>query len=121
MFVLPILLALAACGGGGDKAAAPPAPTSASPTASPTPTSGPVAFITEAQSMTLGNTPLSAATEQSLLNLGNLACTGLGEGLSFGQVVQTFVETESEPTAAEAEAFARLSVTHLCPQHTVAQ
>ena len=110
---LAVVLTLAACGGDGDET---------SPLPSTTPTTqraraGPQAFLSFARSASFGSKDLSTATDDQLLGIGNVVCDGLGNGLTFGQVVQGVVGSDAHPSTAEAEEFARQAVSNLCPQY----
>ena len=104
------LVLVSACSGGSDKAAPSPTP---SPTAAP----GPATFAAEARMMPFGTKDFASADDNQLLDIGNVACEGFGSGLTFGRVVQGFVESNARPTTAEAEAFTRLAVRNLCPEY----
>lgn len=113
--LLPVLLILAAgCSSGSAKA------TSPSPTPSPTPSlTGTAAFLAFAHTATFGSKDFFSTEDDPLLNLGNSACEGFSSnGLSYGRVVQGFVESNAHPSTAEAEAFVRAAVTDLCPEQS---
>ena len=110
--LLPVLLILTAgCSSGAAKA-----------TPSPTPSStqaltGTAAFLDFAHTATFGDRDFASTEDDPLLSLGNNACEGFSaSGLSFGRVVQGFVESNAHPSTAEAEAFVRAAVTDLCPE-----
>lgn len=104
-----IVAALGACGDGGSGKSS--APSSSSPKA------GPQAFLSFARSAPFGTKDFASASDEQLLGVGNVACEGLGSGLSFGRAVQVFVEGNGHPSTAEAEEFTRQAVHNLCPQY----
>jgi hypothetical protein len=95
--------------------------TDATTTTSSAPTAGATSFVTEARTMPFGTKDLAAASERDLLRLGNVVCDGLGiQRLGYRRVVQRLVQSEACPTPAQARAFVRSAVRHLCPQHASA-
>ena len=71
--------------------------------------------------MTFGAKDLAAASDKDLLRLGRVVCDGLGiEGLGFRRVVQRLVESEADPTTAEATALVRSAVRNLYPEQASA-
>jgi hypothetical protein len=90
-------------------------------TFSPIETTGPVAFVAEARTMTFGNKDLAAASDGVLLRLGTVVCDGLGmEGVSLRRVIARLMQSEARPTTTEATAFVRSAVRKLCPAHASA-
>jgi hypothetical protein len=82
---------------------------------------GATSFVAEARTMPFGTKDLAAASERDLLRLGNVVCDGLGiQRLGHRRVVQRLVQSEACPTPAQARAFVRSAVRHLCPQHASA-
>jgi hypothetical protein len=105
------LLFLAACSGGGNRPSPTPSPTPASTT---TPTSGPQVFIADISAAGFGDKDTS---DPAFLAVGNTACQGLAAGVSYGQQVQAFVESDAKPTQAQAETLVRSAVANLCPEN----
>lgn len=114
LILLALTAALAGCGGDDGKAAPSPTP---SPTPSPAAAPGPATFLEQARQSSLGSADLASADDSQLLGLGNTVCDGVGE-FSFSRAVEVLVGNEKKPTTTEAEAFVRLAVTNLCPEHS---
>lgn len=111
--LFPVLaLALLAGCGGGSKASSAPSPT---PTVQP----GPANFTAQAHDLTFGSKDFESATDDQLLEVGNVACDGFGQGFDFARVVQAYVGSDAHPSTSEAEDFTRLAVTNLCPQYAL--
>jgi hypothetical protein len=93
----------------------------ATTTSSPIETTGPVAFVAEARTMTFGNKDLTAASDGELLRLGTVVCDGLGiQGVGLRRVIARLMQSEARPTTTEATAFVRSAVRKLCPAHASA-
>jgi hypothetical protein len=105
-------LLLSACGSGG-KADPTPSPTAAATTTVTTVT-GPQAFLADVAATGFGE---KDASDPAFLTVGNTACQGLSDGVSYGQQVQAFVESDAKPTQAQAEALVRSAVANLCPEY----
>lgn len=99
--VVSSAVALAGCGGN-------PAPAPA-PTASP----GPAAFLADVRTAGFGS---KDATDPDFVNVGNTACQGLADGVSYGQQVTAFVESDAHPSQQQAETLVRSAVRNLCPE-----
>lgn len=104
------VLLLAACGGGGSEPSPTPSPTAAATT---TPASGPDAFLADITAAGFGDKDTS---DPAFLQVGNTACQGLADGISYGQQVQAFVESDAKPTPQQAETLVRSAVRNLCPE-----
>ena len=105
-----LLILTAGCSSGSSHAAS-------SPTPSLTPElSGTVKFLAWSHAASFGNKDFASAPDGNLLNVGNTACDELSSGgLTFGRIVQGYVESNAHPSVSEAEAFTREAVTDLCP------
>lgn len=113
MPALVLVLLTAGCGGGGDDPT--PSPTTAAPTTvATTPSTGPQAFLDDVAAAGFGT---KDATDPAFTSVGNTACQGLADGVSYGQQVQAFVESDAKPTQAQAETLVRAAVRELCPEH----
>ena len=93
----------------------------ATTTFSPIETTGPVAFVAEARTMTFGTKDLTDASDGELLRLGTVVCDGLGiQGVGLRRVIARLMQSEARPTTTEATAFVRSAVRKLCPAHASA-
>lgn len=110
LLVLPLFL-LAACGGGGSEPSPTPSPTAAATTTAP---AGPQAFLADVSAAGFGD---KDASDPAFLTVGNTACQGLADGISYGQQVQAFIESDAKPTQAQAETLVRSAVRNLCVEY----
>ena len=99
--------------GHGDKN---PAPKVALPTvtASPTPVSGPAAFMADVAKVGFGD---KDTTDQTFLTVGNKTCEGFNDGISYGDQVSVYLESDAKPTQVQAETLIRSAVKNLCPEY----
>jgi hypothetical protein len=107
---LLLLASLTACSSGGK------ADPTSSPTAAATTTvaTGPQAFLADISRSGFG---MKDTHDPAFVNVGNTACQGLADGVSYGQQVQAFTESDAKPTAAQAETLVRSAVRNLCPEY----
>lgn len=107
-------------GGGTTSPAAPPtgAPaTSATPAQSATsssPSAGADRFAADLERTGFGQKDTS---DPAFIRVGNGVCTGLNDGVSYGNLVQGLAESVAKPTRRQAENFMRSSVENLCPEY----
>ena len=113
--VVVVIVGLAACAGTDTQA--PQATAATTTTVAATTAAGPAAFVAEARAMNFGNKDFATATDDQLLELGNVVCEGLGSGLDFGRIAQGLGQTDAKPTTEEATTLAKSAVRHLCPQY----
>lgn len=106
-------LLLSACGSGG-KADPTPIPAAAAATTVAA-VAGPQAFLADVAAAGFGEKDTS---DPAFLTVGNTACQGLSSGVSYGQQVQAFVESDAKPSQAQAEALVRSAVANLCPEQS---
>lgn len=104
--LLPLALLLAACG----------THSTAAPKPSPTPVTGPVAFVAAVKNLPFGDLDFASQSDNQILNVGNLACTAMKEGNTFAALVQEAAGTHGA-TIAQGQQLVRLSITNLCPQY----
>jgi hypothetical protein len=80
---------------------------------------GPPAFLAEVRAMDFGDKDMASASDDALLEVGNMVCEGLGEqNLDFGRVVQVIVQTDAHPTTEQSSTLVKSAVRNLCPQHS---
>jgi hypothetical protein len=115
--VVVAIVGLAACAGTDTQAPQATAATTTTVAATTTTAAGPAAFVAEARAMNFGNKDFATATDDQLLELGNVVCEGLGSGLDFGRIAQGLGQTDAKPTTEEATTLAKSAVRHLCPQY----
>jgi hypothetical protein len=107
-----LCLILTGCGDSGAPALSTPAtPTTATSTAA----SGPDAFLADLARVGFG---LKDATDTAFIDVGNSACRGLAQGISFGHQVQVFLRSDAKPTRQQAETLVRSAVKNLCPEQS---
>ena len=108
--------ALAGCGGQSTTPAAATPASVAAPTtsASPTPSPGTEAFMADLRANRFGTKTVT--DEATWTRVANNTCMGLSDGVSFGQQVQVYTESEAKPTRQQAEAFIRSAVRNFCPE-----
>jgi hypothetical protein len=89
-------------------------PTPAATTAT-TAAAGPAAFLADVAHAGFGT---KDASDPAFVNVGNTACQGLTDGVSYGQQVTAFVESAAHPNREQAETLVRSAVRNLCPERS---
>lgn len=91
----------------------------AASSSTPTPTQhGPDAFTSWLRGQgTFGSKVLEHETDDKLIELGNIACDGFGQGLTYGREVQALAESVAHPTQVQAAEFVQHAVPNLCPEY----
>lgn len=114
------VLAVAGCGSAQAAKAAPtPTPTpQSSPTPSVRPPVGTAAFLADVRRVGLADKDVADAPDDSLVAIGNEACTVFSTGgMSYGQIVLAVEQGVPGMTAVQSENLVGSAVTNLCPEY----